>query len=52
MTAIDFLCGVIIGALIVGQLWRVWDADREYREALAEYEELERRRADDNHLRM
>jgi hypothetical protein len=43
--AIDFLCGVIIGALVVAQLWRVWDADREYREALAEYEELKRRHA-------
>ena len=41
--AIDFLCGIILGALIVAQLWRVWDANREYMEAKEEYNELLRR---------
>ena len=43
MNGIDLLCTFILGGLIIAQLWRVWDANREYQEAKKELEELERR---------
>lgn len=43
MRASDILTAFILGGLIVAQFWRVWDANREYNEALEEYNELRRR---------
>lgn len=37
MTASMFLAGVILFGLLAAQLYKVYEADREYKEALDEY---------------
>ena len=43
MTASMFLAGVILFGLLIAQLYKVYEADKEYKQALDEYLRLKSR---------